>query len=108
MVIDGSSDIRVPPARVSFTAGDRGEWRIDRVVAVRGQGLAAAAALTRSESGAFTNPTDATWILNGVRSNERYVERAEKRQLGAIQEGLGRPTSRAGALIPIQKNDAWW
>lgn len=48
------------------------------------------------------------WILKGVRSHERYLERAERDQLLAIQEGLGRPASRRAALIPIRKTAAWW
>ncbi|MBC7773038.1 MAG: chlorite dismutase family protein [Pyrinomonadaceae bacterium] len=108
MGADGSLQIPVSPVRVSFVAGSSGDWRIDRVSAVRGASLPGAAALSRTEGASFDHPSGALWILNGVRSNERYVERAEKRQLGSIQEGLGRPTSRTGALIPIQKNDAWW
>ena len=32
----------------------------------------------------------AAWVLNGVISNERYVERQEKVALVSLQEGLGR------------------
>jgi chlorite dismutase len=53
-------------------------------------------------------PSDAKWVLRGVTSNERYVERSEKQQLIAVQEGLGRTESRFAALIPIRKNAAWW
>jgi hypothetical protein len=35
------------PERVSFIAGAEGEWRILRVLPLRGQGLPAAARLTR-------------------------------------------------------------
>ena len=51
-------------------------------------------------------PADAQW--GGVTSNERYVERSEKQQLLAVQEGLGRAESRYAALIPIRKSTAWW
>ena len=38
----------------------------------------------------------------------RYVERAEKEQLAAVQAGLGRPEASRAALIPIKKSPAWW
>ena len=50
----------------------------------------------------------AIWTLRGITSNERYVERSEKKQLIAKQQGLGRPEARLAALIPIRKNPAWW
>ena len=46
--------------------------------------------------------------MQGVTSNERYVERTEKELLVSKQEGLGRPEARYAALIPIRKNAAWW
>jgi chlorite dismutase len=95
-------------ARVSFVAAATGEWRIERIRGVRGEPLAVAGALTRIEAADFAAPVDAAWSLRGVRSNERYVESREKQQLAGIQEGLGRPASLRGALIPICKSDAWW
>ena len=53
-------------------------------------------------------PENAQWILRGVTSNERYVERSEKEKMVATQEGLGRPAATFAALIPIRKNAAWW
>jgi hypothetical protein len=53
-------------------------------------------------------PVNALWVLRGVTSNERYVERSEKGALLAKQEGMGRPEARYAALIPIRKNAAWW
>ena len=50
----------------------------------------------------------ADWVLRGITSNERYVTRDEKLDLVAKQEGLGRPTSRCAALIPIRKSAEWW
>jgi hypothetical protein len=94
--------------RVSFVAGATGEWRVERVTAVRGEPVPGAAALSRVEGPELVTPPEAVWTLHGVRSNERYVEREEKARLGAIQQGLGRPDSRVAALIPIRKNDAWW
>lgn len=52
--------------------------------------------------------TDGVWSLNGVISNLRYTERAEKTTLTAIQADLGRPEASCAALIPIRKSEAWW
>ena len=46
--------------------------------------------------------------MRGITSNERYVERSERVQLVAIQQGLGRPEKTCAALLPIRKNAAWW
>lgn len=95
-------------ARVSFVGAARGDWQIDRIVAVRGEPLPPAEALTRAEGPELVAPREAAWVLRGVRSNERYVERQEKQRLAAVQEGLGRASSRCAALIPIGKSAAWW
>jgi chlorite dismutase len=94
--------------RVSFLAAPTGEWQIERLVAVRGEPLPAAGALTRAEGTEFVAPGEAAWVLRGVRSNERYVEGQEKQRLAAVQKGLGRPTSRCAALIPLAKSAEWW
>jgi hypothetical protein len=94
--------------RVSFVAATTGEWRVDGIRALRGPTLPDAAAMSRLEGPEFSAPGAATWLLRGVRSNERYVAGDEKRRLAAVQEGLGRPASRQAALIPIRKSDAWW
>ncbi|MDX2019749.1 MAG: chlorite dismutase family protein [Deltaproteobacteria bacterium] len=94
--------------RVSFVAGAVGQWRVEHVRTVVGQGLPAASALSRIEGSVFQNPIDAAWSLDGVRSNERYQEVMEKRKLAAIQEDLDRPASTCAALIPIRKLPEWW
>ena len=53
-------------------------------------------------------PNEASWVLRGITSNERYVVREEKVALVGKQEGLGRPASTQAALIPIRKTAAWW
>ena len=90
----------------SFIAGDRGPWRIARVVAVRGEPLDPARALTVVEDGAAA-AGGAAWVLRGVRSHDRYTTRAEKDQLTMSSPPLGRPGMHA-ALIPIRKSAAWW
>ena len=53
-------------------------------------------------------PRDASWLLRGITSNERYVIRAEKEALAGKPEGFDRKTLNCAALIPIRKNAAWW
>jgi len=89
-------------------AGDEGEWAVERITAVVGATLPFAPRLRRSEGPTFADAPDALWTLDGVRSNERYVERAERTRLVAVQEDIGRPSSTIGALIPIKKSEAWW
>jgi hypothetical protein len=50
----------------------------------------------------------ATWILLGVVSHERYVQRREHEELAARSPGLRRPEATNAALIPIRKSEAWW
>lgn len=49
-----------------------------------------------------------SWVLQGVTSNDRYVNRPEKSMLTARQPPLGRADADCAALIPIRKTDAWW
>jgi chlorite dismutase len=108
MIAQSRDTSRSSITRVSFVASGAGDWRIDDIRAIRGAGLPAAAAVSRLEGAGFVAPAVATWLLRGVRSNERYLAQDEKRRLVAVQEGLGRPASRHAALIPIRKSDAWW
>jgi chlorite dismutase len=93
--------------RVRITGGPRGEWVVERVLAVRGPALPAVPRVERRE-GSSEPVADAAWTLHGVRSNERYVERRERDRLVAVQEELGRAASSCAALIPIKKNSEWW
>ncbi|MFM9829826.1 MAG: chlorite dismutase family protein [Sphingomonas sp.] len=90
----------------SFLAGDAGAWQITSVVAVVGAGLARAPALSIGDH------TDASvgsaWELRGTASNLRYTTAAERRELQAKQEGLGRPAATRAALLPIRKSAEWW
>jgi hypothetical protein len=95
-------------SRVTFLGGDEGEWRVERITAIAGPGLAAVKAIARLEGADFTAAPGGGWALHGVRSNERYVAKSEKSTLLAPQAGLGRPESRCAALIPMSKNEAWW
>ena len=96
----------VDPLPVVFVAGGTGEWRIERIAAVRGAGLSPAARLSRVE-GKRPAPSG-EWALRGTTSNEKYTNRAEKEALRAIQPPLGRDGSTRAALIPVRKSAAWW
>lgn len=54
-------------------------------------------------------PSDpqAAWMLHGITSNERYVDRMEKTHIVAKLLGLGRAETSCAALIPIRKSAAW-
>ena len=92
--------------RVSFVAGGDGPWQIVSITAVAGATLPYATNLARIEGDAFTD--GGVWALDGVRSSDRYVSRAEKDVLLARSPQLGRLDSRRAALIAIRKSDAWW
>lgn len=111
----GSGSAGPSITRVTFVAGATGDWLVQGVRAIVGEPLPMTAALRRLEGASFVEGGSSgggsaapVWALRGVRSNERYIERAEKTQLGAVQEGLGRPASRVAALIPLRKTAAWW
>lgn len=90
-----------------FAGGSSGQFEVHSVRAIVGEGLPTVGrlAVTKGESRLETEPV---FCLKGVTSNERYVTRAEKSELAAVQEPIGRPAARRGALIPIKKSQAWW
>ncbi len=95
------------PLLVTFAGGSDGEWRVESIAAVRGKGLPDASHLTVID-GPADMPATAAWVLRGVTSNERYVNRAEREHLIAKQAPLGRAEATRAALIPIRKSNAWW
>ena len=95
------------PLHVGFAAGPSGPWRIERITALIGEGLADAERLEVLEAQAAHAPRG-SWLLRGVTSNARYTNRPEVDALGERQEGLGRPRATRAALIPIRKSEAWW
>ena len=99
----------MPIARhFSFCGGNDGPWIVSHGQAIAGEPIAIPARLRVMTGAVAALPAGASWLLRGVTSNERYVERAEKAALVAVQEGLGRTASTCAALIPIRKNAAWW
>jgi chlorite dismutase len=91
-----------PPFTVTFSAGDAGPWRIERLSAICGLGLPAATHLS------MTDDPGAMWRLRGVVSHPRYSTAGELKELAGVQAGLGRSEATCAALIPIRKSEAWW
>ena len=91
----------------SFVAGDMGDWRIERMEMICGDGLPAARALSMVR-GDVNAVEAAAWVLRGVTSNLRYTTDAERKSLVRQQAGLGRCEAQRAALIPISKNLQWW
>ena len=90
----------------SFVGGSGGPWAVKRQIILVGDPLPPA---ERLDVLADRNiGKSASWVLRGITSNERYVERTEKEQLVAKQQGLGRAEATRAALIPIRKSPAWW
>ena len=92
----------------NFVGGNTGDWRVVRIETVVGTPLAEVARVEIIEGENDSAPENSVWRLRGVTSYERYVTRAEKDSLIAVQEGLNRPAATCAALIPIRKSAAWW
>jgi chlorite dismutase len=95
----------------TFRGGQSGAWRVTSLAPVKGEPLAPVRSLSIVNAEAIALPllpSQTSWRLAGVTSHARYVERAEKAQLAAVQAGLGRPEATCAALIPIRKSSAWW
>ncbi len=91
-----------------FVGGTTGKWRVERASALTGPALAPVPRLAVLDGSQTTTPQDSVWLLRGVTSYERYVQRAERSALVARQPDLGRPNATCAALIPIKKSVAWW
>lgn len=91
----------------SFVAGDMGDWRIERMEMICGDGLPPARRLSMVRGDADADEGTA-WVLRGVTSNLRYTTDVERRSLVSSQAGLGRSEARCAALIPISKSAQWW
>ncbi len=101
--------VAVPrPGLAAFAAGNTGSWRIERIDAIRGDGLAQAQRLAIDDGGAAAKRSNSAWTLQGVVSNLRYTTASEQQHLAVRQAGLGRNEATRAALIPIRKSDAWW
>jgi len=92
----------------SFVGGNQGPWSVTRVNPWKGETLATPERLQVHPGNLVKLPDGADWLLRGVTSNQRYVNRSEQASLAAVQQGLGRVNSTRAALIPITKSPAWW
>ena len=75
----------------SFIGGDTGVWRVVNTEVVVGQALPAAKRLAIVAGSEIPSEPRAAWVLRGITSNERYVDREERRQIVADVLDLGRP-----------------
>ncbi len=96
------------PQLVLFAGGATGRWRVVRIDAVRGAGLAAVERLEMVEGDHAAVPSSSVWVLRGTTSHERYVTQSERAALEERQERLGRTGATRAALIPIRKSSPWW
>lgn len=92
----------------TFVGGSVGTWQVTKNACLIGEPIPEAEKLEIYPAQTAIPETHHRWLLRGIRSNERYVTREERKQLTAVQEGLGRPESTCAALIPIRKSEAWW
>ena len=90
-----------------FAGGSRGAWGVERLEPVRGEPLTKVERVAVLEEPDVALP-NASWLLRGVASYERYVTRAERTMLEAGQAPLGRRDAVCAALIPVLKNAEWW
>jgi len=98
----------IAPVTVSFAGGTAGGWRVDRIQELRGPRLKNVPRLAIIEGSSAPIPADASWVLRGVTSNDRYTTPQEREALLAVQEPLGRLKATRAALIPIKKSADWW
>lgn len=99
---------RMNPRLFTFVGGNTGPWTVIKFKTVTGDPIPEPKKLDIINAPVPALPEGAQWLLRGVTSNVRYVERDEKAQLEAKQAPLGRPEATHGALIPIRKNAQWW
>ena len=92
----------------TFTGGATGMWRVENIQAISGSPLAMVKRVAVFEGYQGERQEYDAWRLRGVTSYERYVHRAEREQLVAVQPDLGRAEATRAALIPIRKSAAWW
>lgn len=97
------------PGKVfQFVGGPHGTWRVAAATTPLGAPLEPVARLEVLGSVTASEPRGAVWRLRGVTSHERYLHRAERVELTAVQPMLARPESTQAAMIAIRKTEAWW
>src|SRR4051794_23704426 len=96
----------MPRRLFTFIGSTTGEWQVTYMATVIGAPLEAVTHIDVVEGD--VQAPQASWILRGATSYERYVTRAEQQALTAIQPVIGRPEATCVAMIPIRKTAAWW
>lgn len=91
-----------------FAGGSEGMWRVESVSTLAGPILPFVPRLAILDGSETSPPQDSVWLLRGVTSYERYVQKAEQVALVARQPNLGRSSATCAALIPIKKSTTWW
>jgi chlorite dismutase len=105
---DGANAVRLKERAFTFVGGTVGSWRVLSQTAIVGASLPPVAAI-EVVSGLRAAPSpDAAWMLRGVTSHQRYVNRDEHERLVAVQPALGREAATMAAMIPLSKSAAWW
>jgi chlorite dismutase len=92
-------------ATTFFVGGEIGEWSVQEINQIKGESLPWVKRIQISQS---PSSSSQSWILKGISSNVRYVERDEKKALESVQAGLHRKEATMAVLIPISKSPAWW
>ena len=92
----------------SFVGGSSGQWRVLKIISVRGAGLDHVERIDIVNSDLSAVPLGSKWLLRGFTSNLRYITKREKDQLAAVQPPLDRREAMLAALIATKKNAAWW
>lgn len=97
----------MPRKGCTIIGGLNGEWTVRSQETISGAPLAP---VTHISIKPIDDPWTfaGRWKLQGVVSNVRYVEKAERVELLSRQEGLGRPEATYASLMPIKKTAAWW
>jgi hypothetical protein len=91
-----------------FVGGTTGKWKVERISTLAGPTFPQVPRLAVLDGYQTPLPQDNMWLLRGVTSYERYVQKAEQMALVARQPSLGRPNATCAALIPIKKSSTWW
>jgi len=81
-----------------FAGGRTGAWDVERMSAVMGPPLPAVDRVAVREDQHLSDPQGSAWLLHGVTSHERYVQRRERSALVERQPALGRPEATRAAL----------
>lgn len=92
----------------TFVGGAFGTWQVERIQAIAGSTLPLVPRLSIFEGNQDSTLEGSIWLLRGVTSYERYVNKVERSALVVQQAELGRLEANQAALIPIKKSTAWW